>query len=146
MEDKDHGVKCGMLLKHMYGTRKAADGWHCEYAGQLVNTLGFEVGDASACVFYHKEKDLRVSVHGDDLTAVGEKRNLDWYRLELEKLYELKELARLGPGAHDDKEATVLNRVVRLTPDGLEYEADPRQQEKLLRDLKLEGEGVKASA
>jgi hypothetical protein len=128
MEDKDHGVKCGMVLKHMYGIRKAADGWHCEYAGQLVNTLGFEVGDASACVFHHKEKDLRVSVHGDDLTAVGEKRNLDWYRLELEKLYELKELARLGPGAQDDKEATVLNRVVRWTPDGLEYEADPRQQ------------------
>ena len=111
-----------------------------------MQDLKFEVGDASACVFYHKEKDLRVSVHGDDLTAVGEKRNLDWYKLELEKLYELKELARLGPGAQDDKEATVLNRVVRWTPEGLEYEADPRQQEKLLRDLKLEGDGVKASA
>jgi hypothetical protein len=40
-EDEDYGIKCGMLLEHMYGTRKAADGWHCEYAGQLVNTLGF---------------------------------------------------------------------------------------------------------
>ena len=146
LEDEDYGVKCGVLLKHMYGTRKAADGWHCEYAGQLVNTLGFEVGDASACVFFHKNRDLKVSVHGDDLTAVGEKKHLDWYKLELEKLYELKETARLGPGPTDDKEATVLNRVVRWTADGLEYEADPRQQEKLLRDLKLDGEGVKAAA
>ena len=131
------------MLKHMYGTRKAADGWHCECAGQLVKTLGFEVGDASACVFYHKARDLRCSVHGDDLSTVGEKRNLDWFRRELEKLYELKESARLGPGDADAKEATVLNRVVRWTPAGLEYEADPRQSEKLLRDLKLDGAEVK---
>ena len=145
-EDPDHGTMCGLLLKHMYGTRRAADGWHCEYAGQLVKTLGFEVGDASACVFYHKDRDLRCSVHGDDLTTVGEKRHLDWYRAELEKLYELKESARLGPAVGDDKEATVLNRVVRWTTDGLEYEADPRQQEKLLRDLKLDGADVKPAA
>ena len=31
-EDPDHGSMVGLLLKHMYGTRKAADGWHCEYA------------------------------------------------------------------------------------------------------------------
>jgi hypothetical protein len=24
---------CGLLLKLMYGTKKAADGWHCEYSG-----------------------------------------------------------------------------------------------------------------
>ena len=49
----------GKLLKHMYGTRKAADGWHSEYAGRLVQDLGFEVGDASACVSFQKEKGLR---------------------------------------------------------------------------------------
>ena len=65
---------------------------------------------------------------------------------ELEKLYDLKELARLGPGASDDKEVTVLNRVVRWTAEGLEYEADPRQVEKLLRFLKLEEPDVKAAA
>ena len=44
-EDPAHGVKVGLLLNHMYGTRKAADGWHCEYAGKLRD-LGFEVGQA----------------------------------------------------------------------------------------------------
>jgi hypothetical protein len=85
-------------------------------------------------------------VHGDDITTVGSKANLDWFRGELEKFYELKEAARLGPAPEDDKEATVLNRVVRWTPQGLEMEADPRQCEKLLRDLRLDGEGVKAAA
>ena len=66
-------------------------------------------------------------------------RPFHWYRLELEKLYELKELARLGPGPQDDKEATVLDRVVRCTPGGLEYEAGPRQAERLVRDLSLSG-------
>ena len=76
-EDPDCEEMCGLLLKHMYGTRKAADGWHCEYAGQLVHTLGFEVGDASACVFFHRERGLRLSVHGDDITTAGERRHLD---------------------------------------------------------------------
>ena len=145
-EDPDHGLKVGRLLKHMYGTRKAADGWHCEYAGRLVEDLGFEVGDASACVFLHRERELRCSVHGDDITTVGSKTNLDWLKAQLEALYELKEAHRLGPADSDDKEATVLNRIVRWTKEGLEYEADPRQGEKLLRDLKLDGPGVKDAA
>ena len=53
----------------MYGPRKAADGWHCEYADRLVSDLGFAVGDASACVFLNAERDLRCSAHGDDVTT-----------------------------------------------------------------------------
>ena len=82
LEDPEHGRKVGLLLKHMYGTRRAADGWHCEYAGQL-SEMGFEVGSASACVFYHRGRGLRCSVHGDDLTTVGSKKSLDWFRAEL---------------------------------------------------------------
>ena len=51
---------------------------------------------------------------------------------------------RLGPAATDDKEARVLNRIIRWTGNGLEYEADPRQVEKLLEELDLEAEGVKS--
>ena len=96
-QDPDNGTLVGRLCKHMYGTRKAADGWHCEYAGRLVHELGFEVVDASACVFYHSARELRCSVHGDDITTVGSKTNLDWLKVELEKFYELKEAHRLGP-------------------------------------------------
>ena len=34
---------------------------------------------------------------------------------------------------------------MRWTNTGLEYEADPRQSEKLLRNLKLDGDGVNAA-
>ena len=61
----------------------------------------------------------------------------------LKQHYELTVGGRLGPAATDDKEARVLNRIIRWTDKGLEYEADPRQVEKLLEELDLEAEGVK---
>ena len=45
----------------------------------------------------------------------------------------------IGPGQDDDKEVRILNRIVRWTDRGLEYEADPRQGEKLVAELGLEG-------
>ena len=51
--------------------------------------------------------------------------------------YELTVQPRLGPGPQDAKEGLILNRVVRYTEDGLEYEADPRQAEKLILECGL---------
>ena len=41
----------------------------------------------------------------------------------------------MGPGVDDCKEILVLNRAIRWTEQGLEYEADPRQGERLLDGL-----------
>ena len=71
--------------------------------------------------------------------STGPKVGLDWLVAQLKGKYELREGGRLGPGAHDAKEPTVLNRVLRYTPAGFEYEADPRQAEKLLEGLSLDG-------
>ena len=138
-EDPDSGKDfCGLLLRHMYGTQKAAEGWQCEYSSALVK-LGFTQGVACPCIFFHAEKDIVCTVHGDDFTAVGSKASLDWYEAALEDKYELKKGGRLGPGPDDDREATCLNRVIRWCDHGLEYEADPRQVEKLVEALELEG-------
>ena len=83
---------------------------------------------------------LACSVHGDDFTSTGPKNELDWLEAQLEGRYELRRGGRLGLGDGDAKELTVLNRVLRYTPDGFEYEADPRQAEKLLEGLKLDGQ------
>eukprot|EP00969_Alexandrium_andersonii_P120393 5322593-Alexandrium_andersonii.AAC.1 len=42
---------------------------------------------------------------------------------------------RLGGGSQDLQEVKLLNRIIRWTPEGLLYEADPRRAEQLLRDL-----------
>ena len=40
---------CGLLRRHMYGTRRAAEGWQNEYSTRMVEA-GFIQGDASPCV------------------------------------------------------------------------------------------------
>ncbi len=104
-----------LLLKHMYGTKKAADGWHSEYSGTLLE-LGFTAGMASACVFRHPQRRLSCSVHGDDLTTEGPKIELDWFLGELRKRYELTESARLGPASEDDKEGSCAEQAGALDP------------------------------
>ena len=85
-EDDDHGQKCGLLRKHMYGTGAAADGWQQEYSG-FMRSIGFQQGEASPCIFTHKSKGLAVSVHGDDFTSTGPKCHLDWLEAKLESKY-----------------------------------------------------------
>ena len=128
---------CGLLKKHMYGTRAAADGWQQEYSG-FMKSIGFEQGEASPCVFVHRARNLATSVHGDDFTTSGPKVELDWFEAKLESRYELRKGGRLGPGRNDSKEILVLNRAIRWTESGLEYEADPRQAERLLEGLGLD--------
>ncbi len=80
-----------------------------------------------------------MTVHGDDFTAVGGKRSLDWLEREISQRYECTAQPRLGPGSQDAKSGVVLNRVVHWTPEGLQYEADPRQVERLVQDAGLVG-------
>ena len=137
-EHPDHALgRCGLLLKHMYGTRAAADGWQQEYSGYM-RSIGFVQGEASPCIFTHPSRGIACSVHGDDFTSTGEKRELDWLESMLEARYELRKDGRLGPGDDDVKELTVLNRILRWTPEGFEYEADPRQGEKLIEAMRLD--------
>ena len=138
-EDPMCGVKCGKLNRHLYGTRGVAAGWESEYS-QFLMSLGFERGIASGCLFFHRERNLRCAVYGDDFTVVGACEDLDWYEQQMQNKYEVTLRGRLGPGRDDSKEMTLLNRIVRWTEDdGIEIEADPRQAERLVEQLNLEG-------
>ena len=44
----------------------------------------------------------------------------------------------LGHGAHELREARILNRVVRVTANGWEYEADQRHADLIIKELGLE--------
>ncbi len=144
-EDDDHLQCCAKLLRHMYGTRSAADGWQEECSSFLVEEMGFEQGMSSPCLFRHPRRQLVCSVHGDDFTTTGSKRDLDWFEHTIEQCYECPIQPRLGPGKDDAKEGIVLNRVVRWTAEGIEYEADPRQTEKLVTECGLAGANTVAT-
>ena len=92
---------------------------------------------------------MEALVHGDDIAIVGEEEELLWIESELSRSMVLKRRALLGPDPTDDKQVTFLNRIVTWgrTPEGLEkveWEADPRHVDILLRELSLGGAGAKA--
>ena len=101
-EDADHETMVGELIRHMYGTRMAADGWQEEYSTFLVE-LGFTQGMGHPNVFKHHSRNIACSVHGDDSTASGPCDDLDWYEQEVGKKYEITVGPRLGPGPNDAK-------------------------------------------
>ena len=65
--------------------------------------FGFTQGVSSPCVFNHAERNIVLNVHGDDLTAAGSKRELDWFEDAMRQHYELTTQPRLGPGSGDAK-------------------------------------------
>ena len=79
-------------------------------------------------------------VYGDDFSAVGSCQELNWLEASMEERYAITKRGRLGPAPEDQKELTLLNRVVRWVDNiGIEIEADPRQAERLVAQLGLEG-------
>ena len=86
----------------MYGTRDAAQNWEAAYT-EFLKTLNFEDCQGSPCIFHHSQRNVTIVVHGDDFTAAGPKRQLDWFETEMRKKYELTVGGRLGPGPKDDK-------------------------------------------
>ena len=89
---------------------------------------------------------MSVVVHGDDFVFEGPSGVFDDVVKDLKEYWIIKVRAILGPEQKDEKEVSILNRVLRWTNDGIEYEADPRQIEKLLEGLHLDGEGVNTAA
>ena len=135
-EDYQEGM-CGKLEHWMYGTRGAASKWEDHYSNIMVNA-GFVKGIATPCTFSHKDRDVRCVVHhGDDFTATGNDRQLDWFEKMLKDSFDVKLRGRLGSGPKDLQEIRILNRVARRTPDGFEWEADPRHAEIIIKEMGL---------
>ena len=129
--------KCGLLNFWLYGMRPASHGWQEEYTKQL-EAMGFVAGVASPCCFYRAADDVCCVVHGDDFTFEGPPDALKEVTEAFRKVWLVKVRATLGPDPGDDKEASILNRVIRWTEDALLYEADARHVEKLLKEAGLE--------
>jgi len=134
-EDAEEGM-CGWLVKSLYGTRDAAQNWEAEYT-EFMMDLGFTSGVATPCVFFHKERDIRAVVHGDDFTLVGPRHSLDWFKGRIEGKFEIKYKGRMGPREEDIKSVRILNRVITWNKHGIEYESDQRHAEIIAKQMGL---------
>ena len=125
----------GLLLMSLYGTRDAATNFQNEVKKFMTQT-GFAQGLYNPCVYYHKGRNLRTLVHGDDFVTTGGRKDNAWFQGMLAKRFEIKS-AVIGMGPGEAKEARILNRIVRVTHRGWEYEPDGRHVEILIRELNL---------
>ena len=128
---------CARLKKALYGTRDVAHAWEQEYTRSLFE-FGFTAGLSSACIFMHQELRLELGVHGDDFTVTGPQVNLKKFSDFLSTKYLVKIRGILGPAHMDDKEITLLNRVIKWGPQGISLEADPQHTELVIKDLGLD--------
>ncbi len=105
-----------------------------------MTEAGFAQGSHSECVFHHNEKDVRAVAHEDEFTVLGSRVGLDWLRVATQRRMKAKFKARLKsrrPGA-----VRILSRIVTVTSRGLDYEADQRHEEILMKDMGID-EGSK---
>ena len=134
-EDIDED-RVGVLRLAMYGTRSAAAAWQERVTEVLVKN-GYEKGRANPCVFYNKSRNLRTLIHGDDFFSSGPREELQWLDRKLKDNFELK-TNRISMEPGEEREMKMLNQIVRMTKDGIEYEADPRHGELVVKMLGLE--------
>ena len=142
-EDKSEGDKqrdaVGHLVMSLYGTRDAAKNWQEEVASQMQK-WGFMRGKYNPCLYYHPTWNVTTLVHGDDFVSTGDDEGLRLLRGRLEARFKVT-TKLVGHKLEGEMtfEASVLNRVVRATEDGWEYEADQRHIDLLISGMGLEG-------
>ena len=73
----------------LYGTRDAAMNWQDEVAKEM-RKLGFERGRYNPCLYYHRQRNLRTFLHGDDFATVGTRDGVRWFKQALERRFEIK--------------------------------------------------------
>ena len=128
--------KVAKLNLSLYGTRDAAQNWAEEYTRRLQE-LGFVAGLSTPCNFTCAEKELRVTVHGDDFTATGPMDSLQWLEEGLAAAWEVKS-EYLGPSSEGCKtEVRVLNRLLRWSAKGVEYEPDQRHADLVIEQAEI---------
>ena len=93
---------------------------------------------------HHLEREVRIAIHGDDFTCLGNNTGLDWFRKEISQQYAVKFRGRLGPEVQDDKSVRILNRAVEWGQDEIRYEADQRHAEIIIKQLGMSGESKTA--
>ena len=131
----------GYLNQSLYGTRDAAANFQKEVK-KFMESIGFSTGRYNPCTYYPSTKKLKTLVHGDDFATSGSRENCMWMRQQLERRFEIKTKV-IGLGDEEVREERILNRIIRVTHEGWEMEADQRHADIIIERLNLkEAKGV----
>ena len=99
--------------------------------------LGFVKGASSPCSFFHKQRGIKVVVHGVDFLCEGRMAELQWLQAEVAKEF-LNKSQILWPEPGCERGIKLLNRRIRWENGGITWEADQRHIELLFDQLRLD--------
>ena len=140
-EDKTepgHENRRRKLIKSMYGTRAAAHEWQSEVTKTMTD-LGIKQGKASPCVFWHRQKDIKALVCGDDFVSSGERAEVEWLVLDYADLFTIV-LRNDDIQEFDTRWDDILLSMEQFSPDDILvslYKLRKRESEKLKTLLDL---------
>ena len=120
----------GKLKKSMYGTRDAPQIW-AEVVRTTMENLGYKQSAFQPAVYYNIVKDVVVVVHVDDFLCTGDGKALKELHEELAQKFELKQKTL---SIDDETEVTYLNRILKVTDEGIKITGDPKHSELLMKE------------
>ncbi|CAK0791790.1 unnamed protein product, partial [Prorocentrum cordatum] len=120
-------------LKAMCGAREASKCW----GNEVTDTMKLEGARQVVVVpmmFVYDSFGYVTCCHGDDFLTAGAASTLDEIDRVLTNNFDAKILPRLGPPAHGGEvaEGQHLGGAIRWTPEGFEWEANPKHRGDLL--------------
>jgi hypothetical protein len=97
---EDDRIKfCIQLGKSQYGNVDAALRWTKTFAKDLIEKLGFTQSKVDPCLFYRRDANgnihILIVVYVDDVMIIGAKHDVEWFKTELRKINNIKDLGRL---------------------------------------------------
>ena len=143
---KQSGYNASLYHKEKRGTRgggtdgAAATGSEGNGRRQSYSTRGGGTdGLAATGAGRERVQGVSVLVHGDDFVATGDRKEIAEFRKALARRFTVKDKV-IGSRADlgEVQETRVLNRIIRWTPKGWEYEADQRHAELIIRGMGME--------
>ena len=150
----------GKLRLSLYGTRDAAANSQ-RTVREFMEENGWKASGYCPCSFRQPVRDLIAMMHGEDCVVVGDRESTKWFKEKLKKRFEVKiqvvgskgitnfekmgrvswaDLSEEQDELQEVDEARILNRIVRITEEGWDYEADQRHA-----DLFVKGSGMESA-
>ena len=122
----------------MYGLRDAPLIWQ-QVVREMLEARGFVQLIGTQCTYAHLASGMLIVAHVDDFLVLGRREELVSLRDGLKSEGYDCSGDILGPGPGDVSELKFLGRTIRLTADGIEWEADKRHAtafiEKLIQEF-----------
>ena len=96
------------------------------------------MGKYNASLYFNPATGIKVIVHGDDFVAVGERDHIGAFRKQIANRFTVKDkVIGMRADLGEVMESRILNRVVRVTTEGWEYEAGQRHADMIVKELGL---------